>query len=285
MRILFKILFLMTLCTKLLSADTFHIITTEFSKKAGMFAIANIILGQLHRYECKEMSSSGFAVNFMQYGLYYDPAYGPNWWGYYFEPVSIGMSEESLIERFPRREYSLAVRKRRYMTREQAAAIIKKYIHVKAPIQEKVDQFTARHFQGFYVIGVHYRGTDKIHEAPRVYYEDVIAKIREHIPQDKPYQIFVATDEEPFLEMIRENFPNKIVATDAHRSRNEQNVHFNAKEPYKIGEEAIMDSLLLSKCDLLIRTSSSLSLWSTYFSPNLPTILINNKYTKTLEPE
>lgn len=76
------------------------------------------------------------------------------------------------------------------------------------------------------------------------------------------------------------------IAIKAQRSSNgEPGVHFINKNNYSLGEEALIDACLLSKCDLLIRTSSNLSLWSTYFNPSLPTILLNHRYANTLEPE
>ncbi len=72
---------------------------------------------------------------------------------------------------------------------------------------------------------------------------------------------------------------------EAHRSSGTAGVHLSNRNQYKIGEESILDALLLSKCDLLVRTSSNLSLWSTYFNPDLPVILLNERRTHSLEPE
>lgn len=47
------------------------------------------------------------------------------------------------------------------MPRETGHAILKKYFHVKAELQANIDDFAAREFGNNYVIGIHYRGTDK----------------------------------------------------------------------------------------------------------------------------
>ena len=57
--------------------------------------------------------------------------------------------------------------------------------------------------------------------------------------------------------------------------------YFNPKNvsPYKLGKEAVIDCLLLSKCNHLIRTSSCLSLVSEYFNPQLTDTLLNKRIT------
>jgi hypothetical protein len=43
------------------------------------------------------------------------------------------------------------------------------------------------------------------------------------------------------------------------------------------GEDAVMDCLLLSRCQYLVRTASNLSLCSTLFSPDMPVMLLNRE--------
>jgi hypothetical protein len=270
-----------------LYAKEFRTITTEYNPNLGMFASANQVLGQLYLYESGQLPDvSGLMVDFEQYGLYYDPSYGPNWWSYYFEPIRIGDEAGADKVYTTREEYVTAWEQRRKITREIAADIIARHVHIKPHVLDKVNDFISRFFQDRYVIGIHYRGTDKKKEAPKINYDAVFAKVAQHIPKDRPYSIFIATDETEFLKQARKKFVNHVVATDAHRAHiNGGAVHFSYKNNYSIGEEALIDACLLSKCDLLIRTSSNLSLWSTYFNPQLPVILLTQRFIETLEPE
>ncbi len=85
---------------------------------------------------------------------------------------------------------------------------------------------------------------------------------------------------------MQQEFPSRIVSRDVHRTTGAEGVHFSEQiGGYQLGEEALIDSLLLSKCNLLIRTSSNLSLWSTYFQPDIPVILLSERYQKCAEPE
>jgi hypothetical protein len=246
----------------------------------GMFATVGYVLGHLSLYETGYYKNfSGLKVDFEEDGLYYDPAHGPNWWEYYFEPICLGSSKSFVkvaTEDMDRRAWIA----RRRLSREDVFKLISNYVRIRKGILDKVDEFVADNFDNFFIIGVHYRGTDKWKEAPRVPYEEAIRVISEQanqLPKDA-YKIFVATDEQAFLDHIRQIFPGKVFATDAHRSKNTLGVHHSENNHYELGEQALVDALLLSKCDLLIRTSSNLSLWSSYFNPDLPVIILNYKY-------
>ena len=267
--------------------NEFYIITAQHNPKWGMFAAANQVLGQLHLFETGQLPHvSGLTVDFDKYGLYYDPSCGPNRWTNYFEPICVGEREKAVTTYQTKQRSEKGSLHRCLMSREAAAKMVAKYIHIKPHIQKKIDTFIAQFFLDNYIIGVHYRGTDKIKEAPRIDYETVFTEIEKHIPQEKPYSLFIATDEIDFLEQARKRYLNRVIAIEAHRSNHlNLGTHFLHENNYILGEEALMDACLLAKCDLLIRTSSNLSLWSTYFNPDLPVILLNHRYRNTLEPE
>jgi hypothetical protein len=269
------------------SGNELRVITTEYHAKLGMFAAANQVLGQLYLFETGQLPNiSGLSIDFDKYGLYYDQNLGTNWWSYYFEPINLGEQRDAKKVYPTYEQYVEAWFQRKMLSREIAAQLVKKYIHIKPHIQQQVDAFVAKFFLGAYVIGIHYRGTDKNIEAPRIAYETVFEEIDKHLPQGKPYSLFIATDEIDFLEQARKKYGSHIIAIEAHRANyNSEGVHFSNKNSYIIGEEALIDACLLSKCDLLIRTSSNLSLWSTYLNPDLPIILLNQRYMETLEPE
>ena len=263
-----------------LLTGAFLIIDASPLREPGMFASANVVLGHIYLYEIGAYAGlSELAVDFGDSGLYFDPHYGPNWWNYYFEPIHLQISEpQKSASQFKDASFA-AIHARWQLKRQQASALVKKYIHIKPSILEKAAQFIAHHFQNFFVLGVHYRGTDKEKEAPRVPYEEAIAAVADHIPSDQLYKIFVATDEAPFLHKMKKTFPGSVISYNAHRSNGLKPVHLSQpKSPYAIGEEALLDALILSHCDFLIRTSSNLSLWSTYFNPELPVKLLNRRY-------
>jgi hypothetical protein len=261
------------------------VISTEHFPTIGLFAAANLVVGQIHLYETGRLSNcQGLKVDFGQHGLYYETHHGPNWWGYFFEPISIGMTTSSPFY-MSWEEGCDAFRAKSALPRSEALALVEKYIRIQPYIQKKADSFMEEHFLEAYTIGVHYRGTDKWSEAARVDYNTVITAVRDQIPEGKPHQIFVATDEKLFLQAMEQAFPSQIIARDVCRSTNEIGIHFSDHDGYQLGEEALIDSILLSKCAVLIRTSSNLSLWSTYFQPDIPVILLSERYQKGAELE
>ena len=240
----------------------------------GLFAVFCMCLGILDQYENSQWA--GFEVNFANRGLYYDPNYGENWWNYYFAPIKLGWSNKNNIKIISPEQAIQLGAQIAANPRERVAELVKKYIHVKPPIISKVKGFIKK-FSSPFVIGIHYRGTDKILEVRKVPYPYIYDKINEIISTlDSDFQVFVATDEQAFLDDISQIYPGKILATEAYRSLNGLPVHYgNNLNQYKKGEQALVDCLILSKCHLLIRTpSTTLSLASSYFNPDLPVITI-----------
>jgi nodulation protein Z len=246
---------------------------------AGFFSVFNTVIGAL---DFVEKNGAGMKIDFGTKGLYYDIFKGPNWWEYYFEPINFG-SHGALIKKFSAYQKGslFSVTAQFKMPKKRAHELIQKYVKIKSCVQEKIDAFVARNFKDHYVIGVHYRGTDKWAEAPKVSYEEVYNMMVSSIKrqQQLPIKIFIATDDALFLAYIEQQFPHLVCALDAIRSTDGKSVHIHEKMAnYKKGEDALIDCILLSKCDLLIKTASNLSDVSTQFNPNIPVIHLNKSY-------
>jgi hypothetical protein len=241
----------------------------------GFFSVFNTVLGALDHYD-QNKDHVSLMVNFEDQGHYYDATKGENWWQYYFEPIKLG-NDQSYQDKFPTyQKVIFALETHFIMSRERGAELIEKYIKLKPHIQEKLDAFIHEHYHGP-VIGVHYRGTDKkLTEAPAVPYIDVVDKLTEEISKSPESMIFVATDDENFLSLMKRSFPDKIIALDAIRSRTDAPVHLcPSGDHYKKGEDAVLDCLLLSKCSKLFKMASNLSETSLKFNPTLSVVQLN----------
>lgn len=249
----------------------------------GFFSVFLTVINYLDLYDTQDID--GLIVDFKNHGLFYEPAYGFNSWGYYFEPIELGTTEEADIDySSPYETGRVSYLAEIGMSRERIAELAKKYIRVKPEILREIDQFVAEKFDDKFVIGTHYRGTDKPGEAKGISYEEVTSAIYAYVNdnQIKDYLIFVATDEQAFLNYMQHTFEGKIIFQECLRSSDNMPIHYfnpNNVSPYKTGKEALVDCLLLSKCRHLIRTSSCLSLASTYFNPNLTEIVLNKRTT------
>lgn len=257
---------------------------------SGFFSCFRAVIGALDYYENNKASApyESFQVKFLG-GLYLDPFRGPNWWEYYFEPIVSSSDPHDATpycEKIPPKTRSrLAYDAGSIMPAERSHELIQKYIRIKPHIQQEVNAYVDTHFKGCAMIGIHYRGTDKITEAPRVPYEQVYKTLRKTIANltTDTYKIFVATDEQAFLDDIGSNFKN-VICYDCLRSANDTPLHYSkaqesmspSSNPYERGKEALIDCLLLAKCHILIRTQSNLSSAASDFNPFMVVKTLNN---------
>lgn len=244
----------------------------------GLFATCSALVQLLVYYETGYCS--GLQVDFERNGMYYDAIHGENWWEYYWEPICLGNKKQAQMlpcSNWLVHEIYPAIEK--FLTLPMILDIIKKHIRVKPHIMKKIDYFAGRHFKGFHIIGVHYRGTDRVTEESRVPYAVAVSKIQDYIEAQKleDYRIFVATDEQAFLDVMKETFTKKILAIAASRSVDGNCIHIKSKTPYEQGEEAMLDCLLLSRASVLFRCGSWLSTWSSAFNPAMPVIMLHGK--------
>ena len=79
-------------------------------------------------------------------------------------------------------------------------------MRVQPAVREQADAFVAAEWRG-HMIGVHYRGTDKWEDAPRVAYEQMAAVIRKAMSGKSDSRIFLATDEAAFVDYLEKTFP------------------------------------------------------------------------------
>lgn len=181
------------------------------SRPAGMFSVLDDIWGILDCYETKLCSA--IKVDFGEGGLYYDPEMGPNWFDYYFQPIHLGAPKGHFKKIELPFELGIVHPEFHGLSRERIGALAHKYIKLRPALAHEVDGFVNKNFKGHFVIGIHYRGTDKSSEAPRTSYGKVTEEINRqvHLRGLTDFKIFVATDEQGFLEYLKEKFPNRVI--------------------------------------------------------------------------
>lgn len=239
--------------------------------QSGFFATFASVLGALNMYD--QGSYAGIKVT-LDSQIYRDPKKGPNWWNYFFKPITLGdPTKEPYTFTFDDTHHLITTGLN--LTRTRAKELIDRYIHIKPEIEHEVNEFIAQNFSHCFVIGLHYRGTDKIAEAPRVSYEKAISDINWIIGllhlEGANFKIFVASDEQEFVDFINRCYPGRIINTNFIRSTNNIALHSGMyyQSNFQKGKEALLDCLLLSRCGFLIRTESCLSKISEYFNPHL----------------
>jgi hypothetical protein len=166
------------------------------------------------------------------------------------------------------------------LTLELATYLINKYLVVREEVIGEVDDFCGRHFADRSVVGVHYRGTDKGRESPLVSYDSVRRNIAHYLElYPNTNAIFVATDDARFLDHLQSASLGRsiICRNDSFRSRDGSPIHESSyTDKLEINRDAIVNCLILSKCEALLKTASILSGWSKLFNPRLPVVMLNS---------
>jgi hypothetical protein len=247
---------------------------------SGLFSEFAAVIGFLEHYERWRRFYAGARVEFLD-GLYVDNAHGTNWWQYYFEPISLGHDSGAPLRALGQHHHDFfAYRVERRMPRRTAARLVDRHVRVRPEIQQAIDSYVRDHWQGARVIGVHYRGTDKSAEARRVSYEEIGASISDRIKHlaAASWRIFLATDEHDFVEWMRARLGDRLLWRAMFRSRDGRPIDVtNADGNYQKGFDAVVDCLLLSRTEHLIRTSSNLGLCATFFNPLLAQTLVSRE--------
>lgn len=252
----------------------------EAPYEPGLFSAFATVLGLLEYHERWAHCYSGVVVDFGTSGLYYERPAGPNWWAYYFEPIGSlpGRDADRAVVTGDQHFY-FATRVERRMSRKRAFELIRRHVRLLPFLREQVDSLVRDKFEGCFVVGVHYRGTDKFLDAPRVPYSTAAEAVSNAmLPAGRvPSKVYVATDEQGFLDYMRERFPDRVVCLAMHRSVDGTPIDVIQGDNWNKGRDAVLDCLLLSRCDVLVRTASNLSLCAGFFNPRLPVVLLNRE--------
>jgi hypothetical protein len=165
---------------------------------------------------------------------------------------------------------------------ELASYLIKKYLTIREHVMNEVESFCCQYFGNRRVLGVHYRGTDKMEESSIISYDSMKRNIQYYLDLFPETDcIFVASDDMNFIEYMEKASIGcpVIYRNDSFRSRDGRPVHRSVHtDKYKMNRDAIVNCLILSKCDALLKTASILSAWSKLFNPQLPVVMLNRPY-------
>lgn len=212
---------------------------------------------------------------------------GANWFDYFFElkhAVSEGEVKRAVMHVITApAQLGFQINYNRELDFVLANKLFDKYFVIKPHVLAKVECFANERFGTGKVLGVHYRGTDKIIEASRVGYENVSEKIKRFLKAHPDYKtVFLASDETPFIEYLTENLRGVRVVANKDKLRVSTNradeipVHKQQNvDNYVKGEEALTNCLLLAKCATVIKTASLLSGWAKIFNLQQKIIMLN----------
>lgn len=276
------------------------------SMKQGMFSEFFSVLGALV-YAGKNQAA-GVWVKF-QSDLYADPQQGDNWWSYFFEPRMIlrhdiqtppeihfnrricrygpfgwnlSWSSEILPGYPASRPYPIDSKE----VMKKVGDLVKRHIRVRPYLLERVEAIRSECMGDAFVIGIHYRGTDKKllypYESPSYdLFDEYIGRVIKRYAVGE-FKLFIATDEMEFMEWARTRYKDRVCCYEEspRLSRTDPSASKGGTHKSKAfsnhlkGESAVMDCLLLSRCNYIIKNRSSLSDISLAFNPFLDWTMI-----------
>ena len=240
---------------------------------------------------------------------YYDERYGPNIWEYFFRPVweSVRPQPEDLqlsgkvlfnmhhlatesIQTYPHGVHRhLKIPRWRYdeawhaEMRTKANRVIVKYVRILPRVLDVAQTFyTARILSkgARPLLGLHIRGTDKIRNVggrvvpPNEYLPLVDMFLRRH----EDALIYLATDSPKFLKQMQAQHGERLIVYDALRSQRNAFADTSLSDNYKKGEDALVEALMLSCTNFLVKPASALSEFALYFNPDLHNHTIEVQY-------
>jgi hypothetical protein len=121
-------------------------------------------------------------------------------------------------------------------------------------------------------IGIHLRGKHMVSLT-----ENILPPVPVHIIleianklADSDTQFFVATDQKSLIKEAQQLLKGKVIFCDIDRfDRTTMPVPGQDKMDPKSGEDVLIEALLLSKCDFLVHTISTVSTCVLYFNPTM----------------
>ena len=139
------------------------------------------------------------------------------------------------------------------------AALFQKYLKPVPRIAAMVDDFVARHMRGRPWAAVHVRGSDKIHESPRLAQTNAnyFAFVDKIVELNPSIGVFLLTDAAPMIDEFRKRYGDRLLCTQAVRSNSNIGVHLAGNDGVAMGEEVLIDALLATKCDYFVGNQES----------------------------
>ena len=272
---------------------------------AGFFCELTKVIGSIIYYE-----NDGLArvhVDWThEFFPYKDEPHG-NGWDLYFEPIVTTYQEQNekpqivgpgglhelhdQICSSPWLSYDQFLPYRQFVNQK-----IKQYIRIKKNVTEKVDAFYSKNMQNYLCIGVHVRFANAhAHEVPggrhptiKQYFAEIDAIVKSNSHQK--IKIYIATDSHQVIAQFKQRYDSNLIYIDAYRASGAEDPGLIYENPsywlqhpaewhkkkagFNGGLTALMDCLLLTRCDYLIHTTSNLSNFVVFFNPTIKSIYL-----------
>ena len=151
--------------------------------------------------------------------------------------------------------------------------VFTEHVHVREELHHRVDELWQGIGAGRRCIGVHFRHSGHSHECPREIprIDAVIHQTRRQLKGKGSAAVVLATDVREAVDSFRDAFGERLlVQPDVVRASAAMTQYDWGLPPCTaLGEQALIDALLLARCDVLLHTTSNLATAVGYMNPRL----------------
>ncbi len=259
---------------------SFYIIKRKFNAN-GMFSNLRFVLDHLIYAKKKNfipiIDMQNFPTVYNEKKKIYNSY---NSWNYYFKSINNYDLKEIYNSKNVIFSSDSTLRKLEIDKDKYAQKFCKKYIKLNKSIINKYKLLEKNIFKKkVKVMGVHIRGTlQRIvtgHSLPPKP-KDIVMECNEIFNKYSCKKIFLVTEDLIYYKKFKSFFKDKLITLNTPRSKpnilGNHNEHFTkynrSLHRYKLGEESIIDTLLLSKTNVFLYTDSNIWRFSVIFSKN-----------------
>ena len=257
---------------------------TQFFKKEGL---DEVFLDQLTevRLDFQEVVDKGLFAISDEYGLVYQVGENCFWTNSYYPNFSNSFEYISHATRPSQKD------------RKRTEPIIREWMQPVRAYQEFQANYAARYFDGNFVIGVQFRGTDARKDRRRTIpsYSEVFRIVQSTIDnyeekQQKNIVLFVASDEQSFVDEMSEAFKEKtVLSTETVRQTTGTNQlekmgpmgwglpSFVVENGPKALDGVFKDYLLLCYADVLIHSVGSVASAVLLSKPKIVSVMLGDE--------
>jgi len=255
------------------------------ARNGGFFSNLNCLMANLDRH----LGRDGFTAAEVLWEPRADLpqfAYGRpedgNVWLHFFEPLEFSDHPAERVEiwEYPPDGPSEITSWMMYPTykldrrwRQAYHALFTRHIRLRPNILARVAAIMAPH-EGQFRLGVHYRNPRHSHECrdPIPPPEVFIARARRLLRWRRNYAVVLASDYAPAVAAFQAAFGDRLVMQpDVARAAAgaDQRHHGAADAALRLGEEVLIDCLMLSNCHTLLHVTSNVATAAGYINPRL----------------
>lgn len=162
----------------------------------------------------------------------------------------------------------------------QTAPLVWSALRIRDDIVDSADAVSDGPFAA-----VHFRGSDKMLDAPPVSMDVVFEVLQREMEYEHLERLFVASDEAQFVEAACAFFGDSafFLPVEALATAHGRPPHFSTVAGETKAREALTTMLLLGRAKLLVKTESLLSDWATTLSDGQRVVRVSPKGVDTVE--